>query len=107
MSLTGIALLQGLPLVVVLVILYFAFVRPQWRLARAHTQMLSALSPGDYVVTEGGLYARVATLLDETNLVLEFSPTLQIKAKKRAISEVIAKEPADPPVAATDPGIAG
>jgi len=93
---TAISLLQGLPITIVLAILYLAFIRPQWRIARAHKRMLGALKPGDIVVTDGGLYARITKLIDDRNLVLEFGPSVQIKARKQAISEVVLQESADP-----------
>ena len=89
MSLLGAALLQILPLSVVFAILYAAFIRPQRRRTEAHKQMLRDLRPGDRVLTEGGLYASVAELLGETDLILEFSPSVQLKASKLAISEVV------------------
>jgi preprotein translocase subunit YajC len=93
MSLLGATLLQILPLGVVFAILYFFFIRPQKRQADAHKTMLRDLRPGDRVLTEGGLYARVLELIGETDLLLEFSPTMQLKATRLAISEVVEKVP--------------
>jgi preprotein translocase subunit YajC len=97
MSQPLIDLLQGLPLAVVFGILYLLYIRPQRRLVRAYNKMLGDLRPGDQVVTEGGLYARIAQLLSENDLILEFSPTVQVKARRRAILEVVAKAPIDQP----------
>jgi preprotein translocase subunit YajC len=93
MSLLGATILQILPLGVVFAILYLAFIRPQRRRAQAHKRMLRDLRPGDRVLTEGGLYAYIAELLDETDLILEFSPAVRLKANKLAISEVVDKAP--------------
>ena len=60
------------------------------------TAAIGALKPGDIVVTDGGLYARITKLIDDRNLVLEFGPSVQIKARKQAISEVVLQESADP-----------
>jgi preprotein translocase subunit YajC len=89
MSLTATALLQGLPLAVVFFILYFTYIRPQRQQARAYRKMLQDLRPGDQVVMEGGLYARVVAVLGETDLILELAPTVQFKAKQQGISEVV------------------
>jgi preprotein translocase subunit YajC len=89
MSLTASALLQGVPLAVVLVILYFTYIRPQRQQARAHRQMLRDLRSGDQVVTEGGFYARVVSVLGEIDLILELAPNVQIKATKQSILRVV------------------
>jgi preprotein translocase subunit YajC len=93
MSLLGATILQTLPLGVVFAILYLAFIRPQQRRAHKHKRMLRELRPGDQVLTEGGLYARVAELPDDKDVLLEFSPNLRLKASKLAISEVVDKSP--------------
>ena len=94
MSLLGAAVLQALPLGVVFAILYLAFIRPQRRRAGAHKKMLSELQAGDRVLTEGGLYGRIVELLDDKDLILEFSPAVKLKASKLAISEMVEKAPA-------------
>jgi preprotein translocase subunit YajC len=95
MSLLGATLLQSLPLAAVFAILYFAFIRPQQRRAGAHKKMLRKLRPGDRVLTEGGLYARIAELVDDNDLILEFSPEVKLRASRLAISEMVAKAQAD------------
>jgi preprotein translocase subunit YajC len=103
MSLLGITVLQILPLGVVFAILYLAFIRPQWRRAGAHKKMLQELGPGDRVLTEGGLYARIDELLDENDLILEFSPEVKLKATRLAISEIVEKAPAGDATLANKP----
>jgi len=95
MSLLGATLLQILPLGLVFAILYIAFIRPQRRRADAHKRMLQDLRPGDQVLTEGGLYARVDELLGGKDLILEFAPAVKLKASRLAISEVVENAPID------------
>lgn len=95
MSPNAVALLQGLSLTVVFAILYVAYIRPQRRLLQTHKRMLRDLRPGDQVVTEGGLYARIVQLVDENLLIIELSPSVQLKAKREAIAEVVAEAPVD------------
>ena len=96
MSTTAIVILQGLPLAVVLLILYFAFIWPQKRSERAYKKMLEGLQAGDQIVTDGGFYEQVIEVLDEATIVLQFAPTFQIKAKRQAVSELVAKGEAGP-----------
>jgi len=49
-------------LVLIFGIFYFILIRPQQRKVRKHQNMLSNLSKGDNVVTEGGVYGTVLGL---------------------------------------------
>ncbi len=53
-----------LPLILIFVIFYFLLIRPQQRKMKKHQNMLSNLSKGDNVVTEGGIYGSVVGLKD-------------------------------------------
>ena len=53
-----------LPLILIFGIFYFILIRPQQKKARKHQNMLSNLSKGDAVVTEGGIYGSVIGLKD-------------------------------------------
>jgi preprotein translocase subunit YajC len=78
-----------------LIILLFGFavmwlliVLPQRRRQRAHEELVSKLSPGDYVLTAGGLYG---TVLDvgEDDLGLEVSPDIEVRVAKRAVTTLV------------------
>ena len=51
----GGGLLTFLPLVLMLVVLYFLMIRPQQKRMKEHREMLGALKKGDEVVSNGGL----------------------------------------------------
>lgn len=53
-----------LPLILIFGIFYFILIRPQQRKARKHQNMLSNLSKGDQVVTEGGVHGTVSGVND-------------------------------------------
>ena len=78
-----------------LIILLFGFavmwlliVLPQRRRQRAHEELVGKLSPGDYVLTAGGLYG---TVLDvgEDDLGLEVSPDIEVRVAKRAVTTLV------------------
>ncbi|TQR33676.1 preprotein translocase subunit YajC [Campylobacter sp. MIT 99-7217] len=48
-----------LPLIVLFAIFYFLVIRPQQKQAKAHKQMISELSKGDKIITNGGLICEV------------------------------------------------
>jgi preprotein translocase subunit YajC len=78
-----------------LIILLFGFavmwlliVLPQRRRQHAHEELVGKLSPGDYVLTAGGLYG---TVLDvgEDDLGLEVSPDIEVRVAKRAVTTLV------------------
>lgn len=84
------ALVQLLPLVVLLVLFYFLLIRPQMKRSKEQRQMLSSLSKGDEVVTNGGVVGRIAEV-GENFLELEVADSVKIKVQKQAVSSVLPK----------------
>ena len=54
-----------LPLIVLFGIFYFLIIRPQQKQAKAHQEMLAALSKGDKIITNGGLICDVVKAEEE------------------------------------------
>ena len=79
-------------LILAFVFLYFVLVRPQKRRQNETQRMLSALKPGDEVVTAGGIYGTVTDLLDDDDVQLEIAPGLKVRVARRAIGAVITRE---------------
>lgn len=77
-----------LMLMVVMVIFYFVLVRPQKKRAQEHAALLSALAPGDEVVTIGGAYGYVNRVEDD-EVFLEVSEGIEIRYTKSAISRKV------------------
>ena len=71
--------------------LYFLMIRPQRAQQRKHGEMLSALKPGDEVVTSGGIYGEVVQL-DEQRVMLEIDDDVRIAVARRAIASVVPPE---------------
>jgi preprotein translocase subunit YajC len=55
-----------LPFILIAVVFYFVFFRPQARQAKHHQSFLSALKKGDEVVTQGGIIGTVVLVEDRT-----------------------------------------
>ena len=60
------------PLILIFGIFYLILIRPQQKKMRKHQNMLSNLSKGDNVVTEGGIYGSVIGL-KENVIVLKIA----------------------------------
>ena len=53
-----------LPLVMIMAVFWFLLIRPQQRKLKEHQDVISKISRGDTVVTNGGLIGRVAKVVD-------------------------------------------
>jgi preprotein translocase subunit YajC len=76
---------QFLPLVFLLVVMYFLLIRPQQQRVKQQRALISSLEVGDEVVTVGGLIARIVSIDDDT-VVLEPAPGLSLRFRRTAIS---------------------
>lgn len=76
---------------VMFVVMYFLAIRPQQKRQRAAQELLSRVSPGDEVVTVGGLYGDVIEVHDD-RVVLEIAEDVHIELARRAIAQIIAPE---------------
>ena len=101
-----------------LIIIAFAFfwfflIRPQKKRQVAAAQMLKTLNVGDEVVTAGGIYGEVTSLL-ENDVMVRIAPDLEVRVARKAIGGVIPRdddagepdeadaEPTEPPTPETD-----
>jgi preprotein translocase subunit YajC len=88
-----------LPLLMIVLlfgVMYVMMIRPQQKRRREAEQMQSALSPGDEVVTIGGLHGRIASVDDEA-VTLEAAPGVHLRYARPAIARVNrAAQPAAP-----------
>jgi preprotein translocase subunit YajC len=71
-------------------------VRPQRRQMAAHRALVAALEVGDEVVTSGGIYGTIREI-DETAVVLEVAPGIELRVARGAIAQRVGpvEEPVD------------
>ena len=81
---------QILFLVGLFVLFYFIAIRPQRKRQKEHQQMVSALSKGDEVVTNGGILGKIVELSDQY-LTVEIADNVKIKIQRNAVSTVLPK----------------
>jgi preprotein translocase subunit YajC len=72
-------------------VIWLLIVMPQRRRQKAHQELIHRLSPGDYIITTGGLYGTV-TEVGEDDLGLEIAPEIEVRISKRAIGGVVPPE---------------
>lgn len=71
-------------------VFYFILLRPQQKRAKEHRNMISAITKGDEVITNGGLLGKVIQI-GEQFLTLSIADNIEIKVQKSAISAVVPK----------------
>lgn len=77
----------AVPIAVIFGVMYFAFLRPQFRKASDHQKMVSALKRNDEVVTTGGLIGRVAEIGDKL-VTLEIAPNVRVRVERSQIASL-------------------
>ena len=83
-------LLQFLPFVVMLAILYFRMIRPQMKRQKELKAMLDALAKGDEVVTTGGMLGKIAQL-GEQQIGLDVGNGVVLQLQRSAVVQVLPK----------------
>ena len=74
------------PLVLLVVVFYFAIIRPQQKKAKEHANLLKAVRNGDKIVTSSGIVAVVVTVKEKTLMIRSADAKFEIT--KSAIAEI-------------------
>jgi preprotein translocase subunit YajC len=84
----GSFLVQLLPFIMILGIMYFLIIRPQQKKLKDHRDMISAIKRGDTVVTGGGIVGKVTKVVGDTELLVELAEGVRVRVVRGTISEV-------------------
>lgn len=71
-------------------LMWFLLIRPQSKRQKEHKLMVEALSKGDEVLTNGGVFGRVIEV-GESWTTVEIADKVQIKVQKFAVAKVLPK----------------
>ena len=74
------------PLALLVVVFYFALIRPQQKKAKDHAVLLKAVRAGDRIVTSSGIVAIVVTVKEKTLTIRSADAKFEIT--KAAIAEI-------------------
>jgi len=75
---------------IMFVVFYFLILRPQSKRAKEHKKLVSELTKGDEVTTNGGILGKVVKVVDEY-VVVEVANGLEIKFQKQNITSTLPK----------------
>lgn len=81
-------LMNFVPMIVVILILYVLIIRPQQRQAKEHKKMVDQLKAGDRVLTQGGIYGFVAAIKGGV-VQVRIADNVRIDVARSAITQVI------------------
>ncbi len=81
------ALMNLLPLALVVAVFYLLLFRPQQQKAKEHRTMLANLKRNDEVITSGGLYGKVVAITDKV-VTLEIAPNVRVRVDRPQIASL-------------------
>jgi preprotein translocase subunit YajC len=82
-----------IPILVLVVLMYFMLIRPQQRRARAQQALMAAIQEGDEVMTTAGIYGFVTAMEGDIAWV-EIAEGVEIRVAKAALARRIDSETA-------------
>jgi preprotein translocase subunit YajC len=88
---SGNMLVQFMPLILIVVIMYFLVLRPQQQRVKRHQEMVKALRRGDTVVSNGGLVGKVTKIVDDEQVEVEIADGVRVRQMRSMVSEVRVK----------------
>ena len=92
----GFDLVGIMPLVLIFAVFYFLLIRPQQKKAKAHREMLGAITRGDKIITGGGIMGKVTKVVNENELAVEIAEGIKVKVQRGMVAGVIAKDGENP-----------
>ena len=90
-------LMQFLPLILIFVVFYFLLIRPQQKRQKQHMAMIDSLKSGDVILTNGGIYGTITSVIDAQTFLVEIAGGVKVKLAKGGIAAKI-----EPPQSETD-----
>ena len=73
------------PIALFVLIFYFLIFRPQKKKQKEHDTMISSIGMGDTVITAGGFFGRVTSVLDDS-YIIELADGVKVRILKTSIS---------------------
>jgi preprotein translocase subunit YajC len=73
-------------------VFFFMIYRPQAKRVKEHKNLMSALTKGDEVLTQGGIVGKIVKVSDEKDfIVISISEGIEVTVQKGAINAVLPK----------------
>ena len=85
-------LISFVPLLLIIVIMYFLLLRPQAKRQKELRKMLDSLEKGDRVLTVGGIIGTIQGFDEKENtVILKIAENVKVEATRSSIAQVLKK----------------
>lgn len=74
-----------LPLIAIIVVFYFFFIRPQMKKSKDQKKFREALKKGDKIITIGGIHGKIVEVQD-TTFTIEVEGQMKLRIEKSAVA---------------------
>jgi len=78
-------LMSFLPLVLIILVFYLFFIRPQMKKTKEQKKYRESLKKGDKIVTIGGIHGKIVDVKD-TTFTIEVEGQIRLKIEKSAVA---------------------
>jgi len=85
----GASIMQFLPIILVVFIMYMLMWRPQQKKMKAHKAIIAAVKRGDRVVAAGGIIGTVSKVVDEGEVQIEVAEGVRMRVLRSSINDVL------------------
>jgi preprotein translocase subunit YajC len=85
----GASIMQFLPIILVVFIMYMLMWRPQQKKMKAHKAMIAAVKRGDRVVAAGGIIGTVSKVIDDGEVQIEVADGVRMRVLRSSINDVL------------------
>lgn len=79
------ALMQVAPILLMFAVVYFVMLRPMSKQNKEHQTLLAALKKDDEIVTQSGMWGRIAAISDKV-VTLEIANNVKVKVLRSSIA---------------------
>lgn len=76
-------------LAVLFVVMWLLVIRPQRRRQAEQQHVMENLAPGQEILTAGGLFGTVRSVVDDEEVKVEIAPDVHVRVARRAIAAVV------------------
>ncbi|MDZ7373630.1 MAG: preprotein translocase subunit YajC [candidate division KSB1 bacterium] len=85
-------LAMWLPIILIILIMYFLIFRPQAKRQKEHQKMLASIQKGDRIVTVGGIYGTVVGIKEKENiLIVKIAENVKIELARGSVARKLSE----------------
>lgn len=89
----GNPILGFLPLILIVVVMYFLMIRPQSKRQKEQKAMIEQLQKGDKILTSGGVVGTIAGVKEKEGLlIVKIADNVKIDLSRNSVAQVLKKQ---------------